>query len=115
MIEPSEKDIEAARAAAGGEKIYKATVTVDGEEFYALFKKVPRAEFYRYLDKIGDRSANTAAVVRAQETLILSCALWPSKEDLKTLFAEHYSFATRLADQCFNAAQGEAKATHEGL
>lgn len=115
MNEPSEKDIEAARAAAKSGKIFKATVSVDGEEIFAIFEKPSKPEFHRYLDKIGEKDIKTAAITRAQETFVTSCVLWPSKDDLKVLFSEHYTLATNLAEQCFKVAAGDAKATTEGL
>lgn len=115
MIEPTDKDIDAARAAANGEKIFKARVTIGDEEIYAIFKKPSRAEFHRYLDKIGDKDAKTAAITRTQELFVTSCTMWPSASDLKILFSEHYTLATKLSDECFKVAAGDAKATTEGL
>lgn len=115
MIEPTEKDIETARAAAAGEKIFKSEVTVEDDTFYAIFKKPSKTEFHRYLDKIGEKDAKTAAITRSQETFVIGCLLWPTAAEMKAHFAENYTLATKLSDECFKVAAGEAKASTQGL
>lgn len=114
-MEPTEKDIEAARVEAKGEKIFKTEVAIGDESIFLIFKKPARAEFHRYLDKISEKDAKTAAIIRNQETFVLGCALWPAAAELKAMFAEHYTLATKLADECFKVASEEAKASTQGL
>lgn len=115
MTEPTDKDINDARAAAEGAKLYRTIVAAGDAEVTLLFKKPSKAEFHRFLDAVGAKDAKAAAITRAQETFVLSCRLWPEAAELKQLFAEFYTLGTHLSEEIVKVAAGDAKATTEGL
>lgn len=113
MNAPDQNDIDEAKAAAAGRDVYLLEVPATEETFYMLATAPKKVDYVRFMSDIKD--ADPAKMMRAQETFVLSCRLWPSKEALKEVFEKQIFVCGKFGEELLKNCGLEAKATSKKL
>ena len=113
MSAPDEKDVDEAKAKAKGRDVSQIEVTSNEETFYMLCTAPSKAEYIRFLGEL--KTEDTGKLIRAQESFVKRCCLFPTLEEVDKLFDAKSVIAGKFAGELMKLAGSEATAVTKKL